>query len=794
MTKHTNPYLLSLALAFGLLAVPAMAQENKPQQVSGGVTVGAQAGTGINDSSKLQQYETVPTGVVLFDASFSWLSPSNYFMTFQGNKLGLDDQFAAFQTGKDGAWAVNLSLDQNPRWFSNTARTLYNESAPGVFTLPGGMQSNLQRIWSPASTDPKAPADSNDNRFWSVRDYVDGSQPIDLRYVRKTGLIGVDYTALENWTFKGSYQREVRNGNQAVAFTAGPGIDEIANPIQYTTQDWRAEAEYVKDRYFVNAAFTRSLFHNDVLYSTIDNPVRYDNTDFAWTGAPVVNTNANATARIWNAPDNSATSFDATGGIKLPSHNRVTVTYSRTGMGTDQAFIPQATNPNLNLATTSADYGKFTLTPEYDTFTGRLNQTLFMANLSGNPWEKVGYSLFYRLFDLNDHTPAYIFHSTVNSDGGASYSAAGITSTEDARSFKTGQFRAEAHFTPARGIKVGVNGGQLKNTYEDRVYEDVKDNTVGVTLDANIRWVMLHAGYTHLSRQPGTTETPEPTETPGGRLDVNADMKDIAKQNANIYNVALTLTPIDKVALTFSTTGTSSDFPAVSIGLSKSSVYNYGFDLTYIPTEAVSVSAGYIYEKYHMYTNLWYGANGTATNPVATNTVDKYWNTTDDKVDTFRFGIRWTVVPKKVDVGSDYDYSKGRSDSAFTVTPGGQAGGDMLFPTNTTTVNFTQYQYLTYPQVFNATTIWKTWFDYHLTKDVTLGFLYWRQKFDQADWAYDNLYLYLQPGSTLYASTPGAVANVYPLLDPGANRALVLGTTVPNYNANIFRVSLSYRF
>lgn len=446
MTTHKHLHLPSLVLALSLVAVSAMAQDDKTPQISGGVTVGGQTGTGINDSSKLQQYETVPTGVVLFDTHFEFKSASNYFMTFQGNKLGLDDQYASFAGGKQGAWTVNLSLNQNPRWFSNTARTLYYESAPGVFTLPDGMRQSLQRIWSPSTTDPKAPADSNDNRFWSVRDYVDGSQPINLRYVRKTGLVDVDFTALENWNFKVSYQREVRNGNQASAFTAGPGIDEIANPIQYTTQDFRGEVEYAKNRYFLYGIFSRSLFHDDVLYTTVDNPVRYDNTDYAWTGSPVVNTSANATARLWNAPDNTATSFDLTAGIKLPAHHKLTVTGSRTAMRMDQTLIPLATNPSLNLATTSSDYGKFTLLPEYTSVIGKLDQMLWVVNFTGDINPKIGYSAFYRSFDLTDGAPAYTFHSTVNSDGGASYSATGIT-TGDA-GFKTGEVQGRGPRDP----------------------------------------------------------------------------------------------------------------------------------------------------------------------------------------------------------------------------------------------------------------------------------------------------------------------------------------------------------
>ncbi len=791
---NTNTLLISLAIAGCLLAAPAWAQDGKEPQSTGSVTIGSQAGSGLNDSSKLQQYEIVPKGVTLFDVHYEWKNASGYFMTLNGNKLGLDDQNAAFKGGLAGSWTFSASLNQNPRWFSNKAETLYSEVSPGVLRLPDAMRASQQRIWSPASGEPAAPANSGDDRFWSLRDYMLGAQPVDLRYLRKTGEVGLDFAALENWSFKVSYKRDTRNGHQPVAFTAGPGIDEIANPIQYTTSDVRGEVEYAKNGAFVNASFTHSTFTNDVLYTTVDNPVRLYNSDFFWSSS-VVNTNANAAGRLWNAPNNKATTFDGTAGIRLPSHHRISVTGSLSTMTVSQALIPQATNPNLNLATTSADYGKFTLVPEYSTVDPKLKQTLLMANFSGEPSAVVGYSAFYRLFDLKDETPEYVFHSTVNSDGGASYSAAGIRTEEDMRAFKSGQFRVEGHVTPVRGVRIGVNAGQLETDFEDRNWKTVKDTTLGGTFDASLSWAMLHAGVSSVKRTPSNRDPDEAAEgAAGGPLDINAEMKDVAKQKSTIYNAALTLTPVDAAALTFSVQGVTSDFPETSIGLRKSTASNVGVDLVYALTDKFSVNAGYIYETFKLNTNFWYGANGTITNPVATNTVDQYWNTINDKVDTLRAGFRWTLVPGRADIGSDYDYSKGRSDSGFTVNPGGQAGGDLLFPSNTTTVNFAQFQYLNYPQVFNATTTWKTWLNYHVDKNVTVSVMYWKQKFDQADWAYDALAPYMQTGATLYASAPGAVATVYPQLDPSANRALFLGAVVPNYNANIFRVSVNYRF
>jgi len=798
MKQRNSLYLLSLAVAVSLVAVPAMAQDAKDKddqaKVTGSVTVGSQAGNGINDSSKLQQYETVPTGVFLEDAKLNWASGSK-FMTFAGKKLGLDDQDAWFTAGSKGAWTVKASLNQNQRWFSNMAETLYSQPTPGTFVLPDGMRQALQKIWYPCTSattcspvETAAPANSNDNRFWSVRDYVNASQPVDLRYVRRTADTGLTLDAIQNWVFKADYQREMRDGSQPVAFTAGPGIDEVANPIQYTTQNTRFEAEYAKSKLFLNAAMSFNTFDNAVPYTTVDNPVIYSNTNYWWTANPVNATSTNAQARLWNAPSNKATSFDVTGGYSFAAGHKLTLTYSDIVMKNDYTFIAQATNPNLMTSTASA----FTLAPEYSQFNGKLNQSLFMANFTGNPSSMFGYSLFYRSFDLTDKAPSYTFHSTVNSDGGASYSATGTT-TDDA-GFKTGQFKGEVHFMPMTGWKLGFNGSRVKATYADRQFEDVVEKNYGVTIDGNLNFGMLHAAYNKATREPGPINPEFPTAgTTGGPLDVNAGWKDINKQDSKIYSVTFTLTPMDNSSVVLFTSGMNNSYPGTSIGLSLYKVVNYGVDFVYALGDKVTFNAGYIYEKINQDNNFWYGANGNASAPAASNYIDQYWAPINDKIDTYRVGLHFTVTPKS-ELGTDYDYSKGKSDVNFLVNPGGQAGGDLLFPTNTTTVNFTQMQYLSMPQVYNATTIWKTYYHYHLDKNITLSLLYWRQKFDQADYAYDGIAPYMLNGSALYATTPNAVAGLYPQLDASANRALFLNAVVPNYTANMFRASLTVKF
>ena len=114
MTIFNRTHLLALAIVFSLVALPALAQEAKETQTSGSVTVGAQTGTGLNTSSKLQEYETVPTGVSLFDVDFDWKNASKYFMTFEGNKLGLDDQSGGVPGRPEGRLDVQRVARSEP--------------------------------------------------------------------------------------------------------------------------------------------------------------------------------------------------------------------------------------------------------------------------------------------------------------------------------------------------------------------------------------------------------------------------------------------------------------------------------------------------------------------------------------------------------------------------------------------------------------------------------------------------------------------------------------------------------
>jgi hypothetical protein len=164
-------------------------------------------------------------------------------------------------------------------------------------------------------------------------------------------------------------------------------------------------------------------------------------------------------------------------------------------------------------------------------------------------------------------------------------------------------------------------------------------------------------------------------------------------------------------------------------------------------------------------------------------------NDTTDKVDTFRAGLRWLLVPDRWDLSADLDYSKPRSESLYDFAlPGTPIGGlneaNGIFPANVPPIpGFPVVTYNSFPLVSKKFTLAKIRLNYHVDKNLTLSAMYWKQKYDNTDWQTNN------PGANGEPFTP-----YMGRIDPGANRWFFLGARVPSYDANIFRASLTYTF
>jgi MtrB/PioB family decaheme-associated outer membrane protein len=812
MTTHR---LLPFGLALALLASPVLAQDatptpEKPAETPaqpteattpaqamdtapamsegglvGGASVAAQGGTNLDDSSKLQQYETVPEGAFLDSAWLRWTGSDDRFMEFQGSKLGLDDQYASLAIGKARRYRLTLSWDENPNWMSNTARSPFVQTAPGVFRVPDGMRLGLQNTYTPwvapTSTNPSGIGSCANNAtlscFFATEPWVADAPPIDLRYERHTGRAHFGYKASEAWTFAVSGARETREGNKNTTFYGGPSY-EVATPIDYVTTDLRAEAEFARGRWFANASANFNTFTNEILYATIDNPQRLQMTNPSFpTARPVFSDSA--TFRLWLPPDNDAYTVDASAGLTLPRSHKVTGSFSMGsmqmeheniyGMSANESITTNPVNPAFSNRMPNA-----VTEAQFDTLMGALRFT-------GDPSPKFGYILSFRTFEMKDETEEYEFLSTVRGDVGASVRAATDPIVRHHEGWSKRTLRGEVHVLPVDRLRLAVSYGQDKNEYDRREYEDVTDKTWQVAADYGISKVNLHLAFNHINRSPGTEAEHPPWQ--------GATQTDIAERSRNIFSGFLTYTPVETVAVAFNAMRQTNDFPAAVTGLTEQSFDTYGVDFTWAPKPTFSASAGYVYEKYFFDMAAAYFPRGVTIPPNFDPAADpNFWsNATEDRVDTFRVGFDWAPKPDRFDVQASLDYTKPRSDSNYTFVPGGAGEANGVWPATPVT-GFTSSTFSGFPQVSKNFLIGKVQLNYHVMKNLTATALYWKQKFDNEDWQSNLTWPNGNGGLDYLMST--YMGHV----DPGANRWIFLGARVPSYDADIFRVALTYTF
>ena len=153
-TKTILRRLLGAAFA-SALALPASAQWGPEEEKNcflrgkkGTLTLSGQANSAQGDSSKLEQYEEIPKGVLVPCAAYSW-SNEKYFFDAKTIDVGYDDMFLGGLFGRKGGFLLDVSWEQNPNWQTNTARSLYTETARGVFDFPDSVRLALQNVYVP---------------------------------------------------------------------------------------------------------------------------------------------------------------------------------------------------------------------------------------------------------------------------------------------------------------------------------------------------------------------------------------------------------------------------------------------------------------------------------------------------------------------------------------------------------------------------------------------------------------------------------------------------------------------
>ncbi|MEO6120314.1 MAG: MtrB/PioB family outer membrane beta-barrel protein [Terriglobales bacterium] len=766
-------------------------------------------------TSKYNEYRDVRNGFFLrrFRMHMDEVFGTNSYLNVQAESAVYRDQSYLATIGQFGRYKVQFRYDQVPHIYTNTARTLYVQSAPGVWTIANSVRSQLQSI-STSNTMPNI----------IQTQIVPSMGFITPRIVRRAGSVKASWDVTSDWNLNGSYFREhsggtrpigaIFNSSPSASLTGGYGV-EVPEVIDYFHDRVTAGTEYQRGRIGMQIGYLGSFFQNNTGTLTFDNPWR--TTDCI---APTGCTNANqgpAAGRMDLYPDNRAHYFTFALIAELSKRWHFLASIQPGLLRQSDPFIPYTINA-LRLAQTG---------PLPTTNLGGDKQTLAMTySLVGDLPHALQVKGSYRQYDYNNNTPVHTFTAII-ADLTAPTTFDTLVFAYNRKNVElTGNWR----FWNKSSFKAGYEGEWMNR--ENRDVDHSVEHSLMTALDLNpMKDMNFRIGYRRSMRDPKTYDDHFFHSTTGGVTESQVDSRrfDEAHRIREKVEAQFSYELTDRFGFSaFAGTlqddynlpgGTNRTTPLNFIpgttnpyyiyGVLKDINFNYGVDMDFVLHPAATLFAEYSHERYHKRMASRYRVPGGAvplpmdcgTSGRACDSPNNDWESTArERVDIFSVGTDFTL-------GKNAFFTTFYSLSAATGNVNSRPLGD---PTLTTGVNrfllIGTIAAVPYPQTTHRFHDLGVVLKYRITKNLAPKFEYRYEQADLKDYQTSPMTPYMGCVSALApaATVPGCTNRLlgtpsvfYPYAvigDTGAARQLFLGADQPSYKVHRATFTLEYRF
>ena len=293
-------------------------------------------------TSKYEEYRDLRNGFFVrkLDATFDNILGSRNYVRAQSQKTLIATR-ATWSHWADGKFKFQFRYDEIPHVYSNTTRTLFVPTSPGVWSFPAAIRSTLQA--SPSTDLPSLIAGTGTNAQQGV---VTNFNFITPSITRKAGTISGSYDLTSNLNLNGMYWRESQNGYRPIGLimnsspsasaTSGFGV-ELPETISYFNNLVRIGGEYGKRDWGVEAAYVGSFLQENIPSMTWDNPFILTQP----VGAEVKNPTSGRSSLY---PSNQAHYLDLAGATNLTKYMRLQAIISPGWLSQDERFLPYTTN------------------------------------------------------------------------------------------------------------------------------------------------------------------------------------------------------------------------------------------------------------------------------------------------------------------------------------------------------------------------------------------------------------------------------------------------------------------
>lgn len=647
-----------------------------------------------SDKARFQRYNDFGSGLT-FDLFHLGKQTKTYSLDFSGNHVGYRDQEFSGSYNKFGKVKISFGYNQTPLFYSDSTRTLYSSSIPGVFTLDDSIQSGVEK------------------KTLTLTKAATTALFTELRSSRNVFDFEVKYTSTPNRAYVLTVKDTRVNGNQPWGTNFGFSLtSEVPLPLDRRTTDLGAGIELSNSRAFVRFGYDGSFFRNDILTLTWDNPLRISNS---LTAGSSVGRQA-----LW--PNTNQNMVSTSSWIKLPAHSSATAYISVGQLSNNNPLIPFTINPALPVIPLDRDMSeiKAKVLAMNHTFTSRPTSWLYL-------------NAKYRQYELDNRTTPFKIGQTVQ------YDTSLVTRNKETEplSFKRHTLSTDVTLSPFSYLGFGT--GYIHEVVEQthRATEKSTENTGQASFDlTGISWLSLRGVYEHSVR----TGHFDGMELFALGNQPSLRQFDISDRDKDRYSLIMVVTPVSQLSLNASSGFGKENYPAADtrtvFGLrsNNSRSYSLGFDLA--PMDRVFLGANYVYDKY----NAFQVSRTASPLPVGRSLDDltqqfndprRDWtNDNTDRTETIDVSLNVLKMVPKTDI--NLSYSDTRSKSTYVY---GLAGNTVI----TTPVQL--------PPITNRLRQKTIDGRYFATKHVVAGFIYRFDQYDVNDFAFNPLVSLAQPAA-----------------------------------------------
>lgn len=754
---------LSLSLGFATSGRAEMDVLDGTATMSGFIDVGVQQKDVRGSDEKFEEYRDVRNGFLLNDFILKIDSKTTpYYLDIKIKNPLQDNEFYRVKGGRHGKLKLDIQYDKILHNFS-TGRLLLSGAGSGDLVISDVVQSSLQSVEQTRQERGPNPLIDTTGEDSLAQGIVNGlysaADTTVFKLKREKAGASLEYEItrdIKSWV---KVTNEKRDGTRVITtgtyerFSQGAsGLDhtadlflvsgtELGEPIDYQTTTLTAGIGVYKANWLADLEYTFTQFDNDIQSLRWDNPFRTD--DAAATTATdgvgnAFNRGRFARGQIALPPDSQSHTLNLSGGVDLPLNSRLSGTIGYDLVTQDEQFLPYTLNSALSSVagfdvTNPALLPKSNLDGEVKT----LNQGYV---LTSRPVAPLTVTAKYRYYDYDNKSeqilfPGYAgfgesFWRTVKNDKNAPVE-------NEPQSYTRQNADLAVSYKVAAPLTVKAEGGWEGWKREHRFVEDTDEWSIGGSVTYRpFAMANLRVGYKYSDR---STSEYEPGATAANPEAIGLTDFDLAERKRNKVDAQCQLTPHDSLVLSAFFQYMDDKYGEdTRFGLKKARNTGGGLDVTYTPSEVVTLYASYSRENIE--NKMQSGSKDDPFNNPTTNIDDafaadnfnplNYWNTDiDEDIDTVGVGATVQLMPGRLILDTSYNFSYSSMDFS-TFNPNG-------------TVKLANAAAQDWGKVKNRHHQLKADLGYKITNNLKAGIRYLYEKYNLDDFAWDNMNTYM---------------------------------------------------